>query len=249
MKPILEKIGKYVLICVGCLAGTAFLGWLAGSFTIFLVNKVVPSFPGEFFAPAAHNIADWRNLVVVAIGWVAILCFFLIRYLVSRTPWMIQRHAKETRKTEHEKQKTSRKRWIIGLSIVALFCVYESTSQCVRHYKRFNKADRDATGYVLESDPGTPGHSGPDGDAGDPAWSYYQFRVDGKTYDGGTDYELARGETIQVRYSSSDPSFNHAQDDDQSMFQDWFHHGGFLLMLVLVGLVWFIRNKREPEYP
>jgi hypothetical protein len=89
----------------------------------------------------------------------------------------------------------------------------------------------------------------PDGDPGDPAWSHYQFKVDGKIYDGGTDYALAQGETILVRYNSSDPSFNHAQDDGRSMFQAWFRHSGFLLVIVLIVLVSFIRNRRELEYP
>jgi hypothetical protein len=110
--------------------------------------------------------------------------------------------------------KASRKRWIIGLSIVALLLAYVTAEDCIKHYKRFNKADRLATGHVVESDPGTPGHAGPDGDPGDPAWSHYQFKVGETIYDGWTDYELAEGETIQVRYNSLDPRFSHAEDDD-----------------------------------
>lgn len=229
--------------------GIAFGGFIVGGLTIWVLRSLIPSLPWESVTPPADNIADWRSLAVIAIGCLVFLCFLLIRFLVSRTSWMIQRRAKETQKTEREKNKTSRKRWIIGLLILALFLAYNGVDECIRYYKRFNKADRVATGYVVESDPGTPGHSGPDGDPGDPAWSHYQFKVDGKTYDGGTDYELAQGETILVRYNSSDPSFNHAQDDDRSMFQTWFGRSGFLLVIVLVFLVSVIRNRREAEYP
>lgn len=38
----------------------------------------------EAVTPPANNIADWRSLVVIAIGCLAVLCFFLIRSLVSR---------------------------------------------------------------------------------------------------------------------------------------------------------------------
>jgi hypothetical protein len=84
MKAVISKIGEWVAICFGLLFGIAIAGFLAGGLTIFLLRELVPSFPGEFFAPIAHNIADWRSLVVIAIGCLAFLCFFFIRALVSR---------------------------------------------------------------------------------------------------------------------------------------------------------------------
>jgi len=48
-----------------------------------MVRSLAPSFPWEAVTPPAHNIGDWRSLVVIAIGCLAILCFFLIRSLVS----------------------------------------------------------------------------------------------------------------------------------------------------------------------
>ena len=84
IKTILKKIGNWVGICVGFLFGIAIFCFIVGGLTIFLVRELVPSFPGEFFAPIAHNIADWRSLVVIAIGCLAFLCFFVIRSLVSR---------------------------------------------------------------------------------------------------------------------------------------------------------------------
>jgi len=80
----LKKIGEWAVIGFGVLLGIVFAGFLAGALTIFLVSELVPSFPGEFFAPLAHNIADWRSLVVIAIGCLSILCLFVIRSLVSR---------------------------------------------------------------------------------------------------------------------------------------------------------------------
>jgi hypothetical protein len=141
-----------------------------------------------------------------------------------------------------------RKRWIIGLSLVALFLMGESAKNYITYDKQFNKADRSVTGHVIESDPGTPGHAGPDGDPGDPAWSHYQFKVNGITYDGGMKDELPEGEEILIRYNSSDPKFNHAQDD-HTTFRDYNESVFFLLILVLAALAWFIWHRKpdEPE--
>jgi hypothetical protein len=83
MKTILEKIGEYVSIGFGALIGIALFGFLAGGLTIFVLRSLIPSLPWESVTPPAHNIADWRSLAVIAIGCLAILCFFLIRSLVS----------------------------------------------------------------------------------------------------------------------------------------------------------------------
>ena len=140
--------------------------------------------------------------------------------------------------------KASRKRWIIGLSVVALLLAYVIAGDCIKHYKRFNKADRSATGHVVDSDPGTPGHAGLDGDPGDPAWSHYQFKVGEKVYDGWTDYELAEGDTIRVRDNPSDPRFSHAEDDDTG-FAKVVSVRGIALITVLAMLVSFVRNKNR----
>src|SRR5205814_10117357 len=52
-----------------------------------------------------------------------------------------------------------------------------------------------------------------------PPSSHYQFQVNGITYDGWIEDELSEGEEILIRYNSSDPKFNHAQDD-HAIFYD-----------------------------
>lgn len=84
VKTVLNKIGDYIAICFGVLFGIVIFGFLAGGLTIFVLRSLIPSLPWESVMPPAHNIADWRSLAVIAIGCVAILCFFLIRRLVSR---------------------------------------------------------------------------------------------------------------------------------------------------------------------
>jgi hypothetical protein len=240
MKAILEKIWEYVSICLGFCLGIAWVGFLAGALIILLAGKLVPSFPSEFFAPVAHNIADWRSLVVIAIGCLAIGCIFLILTVVSRTPWIVQRRASATQKTEQEKKKASRKRWIIGLLLLALFLAYNGADDCIRYYKRFNKSDSLATAHVVEFDPGES--SGGD-DPGRAAASRYEFTVNGKTYDGWTEDELSEGEPIEVRYNSSDPSLNYAKADHA----DWpgrIFKNGFFLFITLAVLVGFIRAKQ-----
>ena len=84
MKKIITKIGDRFAICFGVVFGIAFFGFLAGALAILLFHGLVPTFPMQALMPPANNIADWRSLVVIAIGCVAILCFFVIRSLVSR---------------------------------------------------------------------------------------------------------------------------------------------------------------------
>jgi hypothetical protein len=80
---ILKKIGEWATIGFGAVVGVAFAGFLAGALTIFMVRSLAPGFPWEAVTPPAHNIGDWRSLVVIAIGCLAILCVFLIWSLVS----------------------------------------------------------------------------------------------------------------------------------------------------------------------
>jgi hypothetical protein len=99
-----------------------------------------------------------------------------------------------------------------------------------------------ATGYVQESDPGTPATGGRDGDAGESPASHYQFKVKGVTYDGWIKDELAKGEAISIRYNPSDPSFNHAEDDHGTFLQIE-KSSLILLLIVAVALVSLLRNK------
>ena len=81
---ILKKTGEWATIGFGFLCGIVIAGYLVGALTILLFHTLAPKFPLEAITPPAHNIADWRSLVVIAIGCLAILCFFLIRSLVSQ---------------------------------------------------------------------------------------------------------------------------------------------------------------------
>jgi hypothetical protein len=84
VKTLLNKIGEYVAICFGVLFGIVIFGFIAGAVTILVLRGLIPSLPWESVTPPADNIADRRSLAVIAIGCLAILCFFFIRRLVSR---------------------------------------------------------------------------------------------------------------------------------------------------------------------
>jgi hypothetical protein len=114
---------------------------------------------------------------------------------------------------------------------------------CIKDYKRFNKANRSATGQVVEVDPGELGHPGPDGDAGQPPSSHYQFNVNGITYDGWLKDELGEGEKVLVRYNSSNPEFNHA-DGDQPFWRDHSHAVWFIAFAIVAwSLVKVVRDR------
>jgi hypothetical protein len=80
MKAMLKKIGEYFSVCLAVL----FAGYLAGWLTLFVLHSLIPSFPMEAVTPPANDLADWRSLMVIAIGCLAMLCFFFIRSLVSQ---------------------------------------------------------------------------------------------------------------------------------------------------------------------
>jgi hypothetical protein len=84
MKEKLSKIVESFWLCLGFLFGIVIFGWSAGMLIIFLLRTLVPSLPLEAVTRTANNIADWRSLAVIAIGCVAILCFLLIRSLLSQ---------------------------------------------------------------------------------------------------------------------------------------------------------------------
>jgi hypothetical protein len=127
----------------------------------------------------------------------------------------------------------------MALSILATFLAYEGTQSCVGHYKSFNKANRLATGYVIDSEPG----GGSDEDY-EPPSSHYQFNVSHTTYEGWVQDDLAVGEKILVRYDSSDPNFSHAQWERA----DWVGYSFssfFLLGFVLLVLIPMIRHRND----
>jgi len=141
-----------------------------------------------------------------------------------------------------------RKRWITGTSIVALLLACAIAEPCIRDYKRFNKADRLATGHVIEVDPGDPGEpisyaDGGSGGPGQPPSSRYQFEVNGITYDGRAQDQLVVGETVPVRYNSSQPRFNYAEGD----VPYWKKNDFSIFLIGLIGaaimLVGVIRDR------
>jgi hypothetical protein len=138
-----------------------------------------------------------------------------------------------------EAAKASRRRWIIGLSIVALFLARESADDCIEYYKRFNKTDRTTVAHVVEFHPGEPGSGD---DPGSPPWALYQFTVNGRSYDGEIKDELTVGDQVTVRYNPSDPNSNHPQYEKPNWPNKIFH-SGFLLFLVLAALVYVVRHK------
>ncbi len=79
----LKKIGKWVTIGFGALLGSVFVGYLAGALAILLVSRFSSQLPTDALI-RGNDLSDWRNLIAVGIGWVTILCFLLIRSLVSR---------------------------------------------------------------------------------------------------------------------------------------------------------------------
>jgi hypothetical protein len=84
MKKLIEKIWNWVAICFGVVFGIAFFGWIAGALVVLLLGALLPKFPVDAVMSPANNIADWRSLVTIAIGCVAIACFLAIKSLFSR---------------------------------------------------------------------------------------------------------------------------------------------------------------------
>jgi hypothetical protein len=185
-------------------------------------------------------------IIVVVIGFLAI-------WIGARVANRWKRERERAIELDEEKARVQnfladRKRWIIGLSLVALFLTGETAKNYIKYDKSFHKADRLATGHIIEVDPGEPpSGAGEDADPGREPSSHYQFQVNGITYDGWTRDELSEGEEILIRYNSSDPKFNHAKDDDTTFF-DEERSTFFLLFIVLAALTWFIW-KRKPDEP
>jgi hypothetical protein len=141
----------------------------------------------------------------------------------------------------------NRKRWIIGLSLAALFLVYTTAQDYIKFDKQFHKADRLATAHVVEVDPGEPASgAGEDADPGRLPSSRYQFQVNGVTYDGWLGDELRSGDEIVIRYNSSDPTLSHAQDDHPT-FRNYNRSELFCLMVVVAALALVIWNRKPDE--
>jgi hypothetical protein len=139
------------------------------------------------------------------------------------------------------------RRWIIGLSIAAVILSYSFANDCITYYKGFIKANRLATGYVVEVDPGEPeSGAGYEKYPGTPPSSHYRFTVNGKTYDGWIKDELVPGAAISVRYNSTDPKFNHALEDHSH----WWDYSSFFLLIVVCFFLYKIvtgKNEIEPS--
>jgi hypothetical protein len=169
----------------------------------------------------------------------------LMLFAVGALAWWIGWRVANTRKRERKGKSllqnffADRKRWIIGLSLVALFLTGETVKNYINYDKRFHKANRLATGYVVEVDPGEPEGTEPS--------SHYEFKVNGVTYDGWAEDKLPEGEQILIRYNSSNPKFSHAQDDHRA-FVNYNFYVFFLLVFVLAALAFFIRH-RKPNVP
>jgi hypothetical protein len=246
---LLKKIGDFAsFVVVACVAVpiAAALACLAGMFVLWPISFFNEDFTDSLFGfgPAFGKFKV--PVIVVVIGCLAI-------WIGARVANRWKRERERAIELDEEKARVQnfladRKRWIIGLSLVALFLTGETAKNYIKYDKSFHKADRLATSHIIEVDPGEPpSGAGEDADPGREPSSHYQFQVNGITYDGWTRDELSEGEEILIRYNSSDPKFNHAKDDDTTFF-DKERSMFFLLFIVLAVLTWFIW-KRKPDEP
>jgi len=186
-------------------------------------------------------------VIVIAIGCLAI-------WVSARIANSWKRERERAIELDEEKGRlqnflADRKRWIIGLSLVALFLTGETAKNYIKYDKEFHKADRLTTGRIVEVDPGEPASgAGEDADPGRPPSSHYQFQVNGVTRDGWIKDELPNGEEVVICYNASDPKFNHAQDD-HTTFRGYNENTNILLMLVIAALAYVICHRKpdEPE--
>jgi hypothetical protein len=245
LKKIADFASFAVVLCVAVplAMGVAFLVGMLVLEPISWFNEELTKGPFDF-GPAFGKVKV--PIIVVVIGFLAIW----IGVQVANA-W--KRERERAIESDEERARlqnflADRKRWIIGLSLVAFFFACETAQNYIKYDKRFHKANGLATGHIVEVDPGEPASgAGEDADPGSPPSSHYQFQVSGITYDGWIEDELSEGEEILIRYNSSDPKFNHAQDDSTT----FYHHNRSvfsLLMLVLAALAVVIW-KRKPDEP
>jgi hypothetical protein len=246
---LLRKIGDFALFAVGLCVTVplaACVAYLVGTFALWPISLLNEDFTDSVsgFGPAFGRVK--LPAIVIAIGCLAI-------WVGARIANSWKRERERAIELDEEKGRlqnflADRKRWIIGLSLVAFFFACETAQNYIKYDKRFHKANGLATGHIVEVDPGEPASgAGEDADPGSPPSSHYQFQVSGITYDGWIEDELSEGEEILIRYNSSDPKFNHAQDDSTT----FYHHNRSvfsLLMLVLAALAVVIW-KRKPDEP
>jgi hypothetical protein len=249
VEELLRKIGDFALLALGCLGAVAI-----GTCVAFLAGVLVLEPISWFNKELTNALFDFGPtfgkfkvpVIVVAIGCLAI-------WIGVRVANSWKRERERGIDLDEEKGRlqnflADRKRWIIGLSLVALFLTCEIARDYPQYDKRFHKADRLATGRVVEVDPGEPpSGAGEDADPGSPPSSHYQFQLNGITYDGWIEDELAKGEEIVICYNASDPKFNHAKDESTSFFHEE-RYTFFLLMLVLAALAYVVW-RRKPDEP
>lgn len=247
---LLRKIGDFALFAVGlCVAVplAAGVAYLVGTFVLWPISLLNEDFTDSVsgFGPAFGRVK--LPAIVIAIGCLAI-------WVGARIANSWKRERERAIELDEEKGRlqnflADRKRWIIGLSLVALFLTGETAKNYIKYDKEFHKADRLTTGRIVEVDPGEPASgAGEDADPGRPPSSHYQFQVNGVTRDGWIKDELPNGEEVVICYNASDPKFNHAQDD-HTTFRGYNENTNILLMLVIAALAYVIWHRKpdEPE--
>jgi hypothetical protein len=236
----LKKIGDFALLVLGACVGLAVWVCIAAIIGVFITDPLLP-------ASLTDSVRESSTILFMAfnsiVGSLVLLCGWLI--------WRAWKRKEQGQSLSAEEKLLHdflgrRKLWIISLSIAAVLLGKSVADGWIEHHKRFDEADRLATAHVVDVDPGEPASGvGEDADPGTEPSSHYQFQVNGITYDGWARDELTQGEQILIRYNSSAPNLNHAEDD-HSTFYDHNHGLLFLFIILLVALVWWIR-RREPD--
>jgi hypothetical protein len=239
----LKKICDFAFLAFG-----ACLGLAMGACIAFIIGALITD--SLLTASFTDSVRESSKVLFIAfnsiVGSLVLLCGYL-----SWRAW--SRKAQDQSLSVEARQLRDflarRKFWITALSIVAVLLGKSVADGWVEHHKRFDEADRSATARIVEVDPGEPGSgSGEDADPGRDPSSHYQFQVNGVMYDGWIEDELSEGTEILIRYNSSAPRFNHAQDDDRTFYED--NKGTLILFIVvlaaLTGFIWK-RKQTEPE--
>jgi hypothetical protein len=237
----LKKIGDFAALAFGGCVMLAVSMCIAAIIGVFFTDPFLPASFAESLRNSSMILFLAFNSIV---GSLILLCGYLLWRAWSRKA---QGESSSAEAKLLQNFLAKRKLWIAGLSIAAVLLGKNVADAWIDHHKRFDEADRVATGHVVEVDPGEPPTgTGEDADPGRDPSSHYEFQVNGVTYDGWTGDELSQGEELLVRYNSSAPKFNHAQDDHASPYDD--NHSIFLLIIVLAALGWWMW-KRKPDEP
>jgi len=175
----LKKIGEFALLAFGGCIGLAVWICIAAIIGIFVTDPLLPT----SFTDSLH---DSSMVLFVAfnsvVGSLVLLCFLLLSRAWNRKA---QDQSGSVAAKSLQDFLVTRKLWIIGLSIGALLLGKSLADGWIEHQKRFDAADRLATGRIVEVDPGEPASgSGEDADPGREPSSHYQFQANGFIYDG-----------------------------------------------------------------